>query len=250
MTNKTLYIEWFKTILPQITIYITAIILLILLPIKNYWSILFFALSLSLSLKLYSNISSNTKPSWKEYNKTTTATVFFISITSLLYSVGGWFGIFGLGLVIMIFAGYRIYQQFDLFDNLTTYISDVLFKGKSYDFDPLKKDEVKQYETSRQDRRESERDTQSGEDRRVEEQQIRGQESSNVIGGLVVEADLSFLQKQNNIIYTEKPKMESDNALSDVFEDVSTMDKERIVIKKRRKKKKKNSKNKKVVVDG
>lgn len=238
MQNKTLYIEWFKTMLPNAAIYITAIVLLIFMPVKSYWSILFLGLSLTLSLKLYSDIVSNTKPSWKEYNKTTTTTVFFISLTSLLYSVGGWFGIFGLGLVIIIFAGYRIYQQFDLFDNLTTYISDVLFKGKSYDFDPQKKkdEEVLKDESSRENRGESVGDTQQ---RRSEG--IENETTSIVDSSDTSEESLSFLQKQDVVIYREETKSGSpEEPLHNVPENLPKVN--NALNKKRKKKKKKKVK--------
>lgn len=105
------------------------------LPHKNILTINLSILVWVMTNTLYNDIYYHQRPSLKRWFSTATKTAITTTVfLTIFYWLGGW-GMFGIAVIILLMAAYRIYTGWHLYNYTTRWMAERLFKGSKEDFD-------------------------------------------------------------------------------------------------------------------
>jgi hypothetical protein len=127
----------YQRLLSQVVMVASTILLFLMLPVHNLITINLAVITTTTSYRLYWEIRLKELPRLKEYLTTLVKTVFWVSTFYVAYVLAGGMGLWGILILSVVIAAWKIYQGWTLFDTSTRWMADKLWNRTDDDFNLL-----------------------------------------------------------------------------------------------------------------
>jgi hypothetical protein len=108
-----------------------------MLPVHNLITINLAVITTTTSYRLYWEIRLNELPRPKEYLTMLVKTVFWVSVFYIAYVLAGGMGLWGILILSVVIAAWKIYQGWTLFDTSTKWMADKIWNRTTNDYNLL-----------------------------------------------------------------------------------------------------------------
>jgi hypothetical protein len=108
-----------------------------MLPVHNLITINLAVITTTTSYRLYWEIRLKELPRLKEYLTTLVKTVFWVSTFYIAYVLAGGMGLWGILILSIVIAAWKIYQGWTLFDTSTKWMADKIWNRTTDDYNLL-----------------------------------------------------------------------------------------------------------------
>lgn len=127
----------YQRLVGQVALVLSTIIIVVTLPVLDLITINLAVITTTLAHRLYWEIRLTSPPVPKDYAVSTIKLVFWVSIFYTAWLLAGQAGLWGIIILSVVIAAYKIYQGWTLFDTSTKWMADKIWNRTTNDYNLL-----------------------------------------------------------------------------------------------------------------